>query len=109
MVLRAYVVARPDTSVDVEERRRALADSLPAWMVPERIVLLDALPLTANGKIDRKALPRPVQPGPARGFDAPQGPTEEALARIWSQVLGVDRIARGDNFFALGGDSILSL
>lgn len=109
MVLRAYVVARPGTSPDVEQLRRALADSLPAWMVPERIVLLDALPLTANGKIDRKALPRPAQPEPARVFDAPQGPTEEALARIWSQVLGVDRIARGDNFFALGGDSILSL
>ena len=109
VVLRAYVVARPGAVPDVEQLRRELMESLPAWMVPERIVLLAALPLTANGKIDRKALPRTSEPEPERAFDAPQGPTEEALARIWSQVLGVERIARGDNFFALGGDSILSL
>lgn len=113
-VLWAYVVPKArGAAFDVEGLRQALQGSLPAWLVPEKIVVLDALPLTANGKIDRRALPRPQEPDAAQqlqqAFDAPRGPVEEALAGIWRQVLGVERIARGDNFFALGGDSILSL
>lgn len=84
-----------------------LAETLPAHMVPARIVSLDALPLTANGKVDRRALPRPEEPK-ATG-EPPRGPIEEALAAVWRELLGVEAVGRDDGFMALGGDSILSL
>ncbi|HEY0735643.1 MAG TPA: amino acid adenylation domain-containing protein [Herpetosiphonaceae bacterium] len=91
--------------------RALLDETLPEYMIPATFVLLPALPLTANGKLDRKALPAPEhnrlrldQP-----FVAPQTPAEQILAEIWSQVLGVDRVGLHDNFFALGGDSIRSI
>ncbi|HEY0737680.1 MAG TPA: amino acid adenylation domain-containing protein, partial [Herpetosiphonaceae bacterium] len=91
--------------------REFLAARLPAYMVPAAFVLLDALPLTAHGKLDRRALP---EPDAARvlgetAFVPPSTPTEDILAAIWSRVLGVDRIGIDDNFFALGGDSIRSI
>jgi aryl carrier-like protein len=88
--------------------RERLRHTLPEYMVPAHFTLLESLPLNCNGKLDRKALPEPDRAG-AGEYEAPQGEMEEALAGIWSQVLGVERIGRHDNFFELGGDSILSL
>ena len=76
-------------------------------MVPTHIVALDEFPLTSSGKLDRKALPEPVFT--ATPFEAPQTPTEEIIAGIYAQVLGVERVGVDDSFFELGGDSILSM
>lgn len=108
-VLWAYVVARAGATLDAAALRLTLQGSLPGWLVPEAIVVLDAMPLTANGKIDRKALPRPVQAAAARAIEPPRGPTEQALARLFGEVLGLAAVGRDDDFFELGGDSILSL
>ncbi len=83
-----------------------LGHALPDYMVPSAIVVLDALPLTANGKVDRKALPGPELAG-AQVYEAPQGEVEQMLARIWAEVLGVERVGRHDSFFELGGHSLL--
>ncbi|HEX6913206.1 MAG TPA: amino acid adenylation domain-containing protein, partial [Longimicrobium sp.] len=102
----AYCVA--DEALDVEALRRHVGERLPEYMVPAAYVHLAALPLTANGKLDRTALPAPE--GEAfvrRGYEAPVGGTERALAEIWSEVLGVERVGRGDVFFELGGHSLL--
>ncbi|WP_043820005.1 phosphopantetheine-binding protein, partial [Delftia sp. RIT313] len=88
--------------------KERLGQVLPDYMVPSAIVVLDALPLTANGKVDRKALPEPETAG-AQEYEAPQGELEEALARIWAEVLGVQRVGRHDSFFELGGHSLLAL
>ena len=90
-----------------EALRQQLAERLPEYMVPAQIVVLEQLPLTANGKLDRKALPKPgtVQ----QRFVAPQGEIEEKLAAIWRDVLKLEQVGSTDNFFELGGDSILSL
>jgi len=101
-------VADPDGSLEAETLRAALLQSLPDYMVPQRLILLPALPLNANGKVDRKALPRPDF-NEQTGYEAPQGETESRLAAIWAEVLRLERVGRHDNFFELGGDSILSL
>jgi amino acid adenylation domain-containing protein len=103
--LAAYVAAPAGT--DLEAVKARLAARLPDYMVPAAWVRLDALPVTANGKLDRKALPAPEAAKPAG--DPPRGEIEQALATLWSGLLGTDAIGRDDNFFALGGDSILSL
>ena len=79
-------------------------------MVPAAFVMLDALPLTASRKIDRRALPAPdwARPELEQAFVAPRTPFEEALAGIWSQMLGVDQVGIHDNFFELGGHSLLA-
>ncbi|GAA2433704.1 non-ribosomal peptide synthetase/type I polyketide synthase [Streptomyces glaucus] len=100
--------------VDAVALRRYLADSLPPYMVPARIVLLDCLPLTGTGKTDRRALLARVR-APAAGTPPVSGPmpdttaTEEQLGRIWCEVLGVDQVGRHDDFFERGGDSLLAL
>ena len=86
-----------------------LRERLPDYMVPAAIVALDALPLTANGKLDRNALPQPAIEATDGPGDAPQTEAERTLAAIWTQVLGVTNVARGANFFELGGDSILAI
>ncbi|WP_254926100.1 non-ribosomal peptide synthetase [Bordetella genomosp. 11] len=101
----AYVTP---ASLDTAMLRQALERSLPAYMVPSAIVTLDTLPITANGKLDRKALPQ-AQFASTQSYEAPQGQLEETLAGIWREVLGVVQIGRHDNFFEVGGDSILSL
>ncbi len=88
-----------------------LEERLPAYMVPASLVILDALPLTANGKVDRRVLPAPQKsrPEPATGDQVPETPVERVLASIWAEVLGVENVGKLDNFFDLGGDSILSI
>ncbi|WP_406726989.1 non-ribosomal peptide synthetase [Streptomyces sp. GD-15H] len=107
--LAAYVVPRPGTLADPAALRAELADRLPPYMVPAQVTVLDALPTTANGKLDRAALPAP-DPGDADRvpYVAPRTPVEEVVAALWAEVLGVDRIGADDDFFGLGGHSMLA-
>jgi non-ribosomal peptide synthase protein (TIGR01720 family) len=109
--LAAYVVPAGAARPSIPELRTFLQTRLPDYMLPSAIVLLDALPLTSNGKIDRHGLPLPgaIPAEARRELVPPATPTEQALAAIWSQVLGTEAIGIHDNFFELGGDSILSL
>ncbi|MCP8466331.1 non-ribosomal peptide synthase/polyketide synthase [Pseudomonas sp. ZM23] len=102
-VLLAYVVA----SAEPEALRQVLQGELPDYMVPARIIALDAMPLSPNGKLDRKALPTPQFSGSARQYVAPRSDLEVELAGIWQQVLQVDRVGLHDDFFELGGHSLL--
>jgi aryl carrier-like protein len=121
-VREAVVVAREDANgdarlvayhvsawpVEAETLRLFAAAGLPAHMVPAAYVALDEMPLTPNGKLDRRALPAPD--GSAyvvRAYEAPEGEVEELLAAIWAELLGVERVGRHDNFFELGGHSLL--
>ncbi|MFJ3925912.1 amino acid adenylation domain-containing protein, partial [Streptomyces sp. NPDC090022] len=105
----AYVVAGPDT--DTPGLRAHLSGSLPDYMVPAVFVPLERLPLTPGGKVDRRALPAPDPEAgrPGTEYTAPRDATEEILATIWAEVLGVPKVGIHDNFFDLGGDSILSI
>ena len=105
----AYVVAEEGLSQG--ELRAYLKDRLPDYMVPASFVFLDRLPLTPHGKIDRRALPAPdpLRAEEEETFVAPETATQKMLADIWREVLRVDRVSVHDNFFALGGDSILSI
>ena len=104
-------VAGPDrAALEAADFRAFLKERLPDYMVPSAFVALDAIPLTPNGKVDRARLPAPAAPRIEEGaFAAPRTPAEETLARVWAEALGVERIGIHDNFFALGGDSILSI
>lgn len=108
MRLVAYVAAKAGYAVAATELRERLARVLPDYMVPGAIMVLPSLPLNANGKVDRQALPAPGF-DEQRAYAAPQGTQEEAMAEIWAQVLEVPRVGRHDNFFELGGHSLLAL
>ncbi|WP_196297126.1 non-ribosomal peptide synthetase, partial [Xanthomonas albilineans] len=96
--------------VDAAPLRNWLSAVLPDYMVPAAYVQLDRLPLTPNGKLDRKALPAPDGTAyAAHAYEAPQGEIEQAIAAIWSELLGLETIGRHDNFFALGGHSLLAV
>ncbi|PYY81922.1 non-ribosomal peptide synthetase [Pseudomonas sp. TKO26] len=104
----AYFTER--SRVEIEALRDYLHDQLPDYMVPAAYVRLDSLPLTNNGKVDRKALPAPDQDALlSRGYEAPQGEIETLLAQIWAEVLKVEQVGRHDNFFELGGHSLLAV
>ncbi|MEE2034599.1 non-ribosomal peptide synthetase, partial [Rhodococcus chondri] len=102
----AYVVAAEGSVVDVEGVKAAVGTRLPAYMVPDVLTVLDGFPLSANGKLDRKALPAPVFE--VREFRAPATPVEEIVAATFAEVLGIDRIGADDDFFALGGNSLVA-
>ena len=106
----AYLVAEDKGGQLVNDLRSKLADKLPNHMIPAHFVLLDALPLNANGKLDRAALPAPkdVEQTAKRDLVGPQTPTEEAISDIWRQVLKADRIDCTADFFQLGGHSLLA-
>src|SRR5690606_26004989 len=95
-------------TADPDQARARLADRLPAYMVPTAVVVLDALPLTVNGKLDTRALPAPEYQD-AEQYRAPTHAVEEVLAGIYAEVLGVDKVGVDDSFFDLGGDSISSM
>ncbi|MGE6825804.1 condensation domain-containing protein, partial [Pseudomonas soli] len=95
-------------AVDIERLREDLQASLPAHLLPQALMRLDALPLTSHGKLDRKALPQPAMLA-AQDYVMPQGPVETAIAALWAEVLGIERVGRHDNFFELGGHSLLAV
>ncbi|MFD7617398.1 amino acid adenylation domain-containing protein [Streptomyces sp. NPDC059802] len=104
----AYTVSAPDASCEPAELRELLGVRLPPYMVPAAFVALERLPLTTNGKLDRRALPAPSGDARRAGgtYTAPRTPTEERLAAVWAQELGLDKVGVDDGFFDLGGDSI---
>src|SRR5450830_1774865 len=105
-----FTTQQPQTLLEAESLRGHLQDALPEYMVPTAYVQLDALPLTPNRKVDRKALPAPEGAALAsREYEAPQGQTEERLAAIWADLLRLERVGRQDNFFELGGHSLLTV
>ncbi|WP_010215206.1 non-ribosomal peptide synthetase, partial [Pseudomonas amygdali] len=103
----AYCVAAAGASLSVDSLREQLAARLPEYLVPAQIMLLDRLPVTANGKLDKRALPKPGVV--KQRYTAPVGEIEEKLATVWADVLKLEQVGSTDNFFELGGDSILSL
>ena len=107
----AYVVPEAGRAPAIDDLRRHVSTLVPGYAVPSTMVLLDELPLTDNGKLDRKALPRP---GTTRDdlrarYVAPSTPTEEVLAEIWAELLAIDKVGADDDFFELGGHSLLAV
>ncbi|WP_317454181.1 non-ribosomal peptide synthetase, partial [Streptomyces sp. TRM68416] len=104
----AYLVPVEGSAVEPRALREALAQELPEYMIPAAFVELEAIPLTTNGKLDKKSLPAPEagQLRSAGEFTAPRTPLEAHVAEIWQQVLGVDKVGVHDSFYELGGDSI---
>ncbi|ANB09091.1 hypothetical protein SAM40697_5134 [Streptomyces ambofaciens] len=115
-VTQAAVIVREDRliayttgeTVPADELRTHLAQSLPAYMVPSAFVSLDTIPLTANGKLDRKALPDPDRDSANTSARAPRTPHEEVLAHLFADILGLERVGIDDSFFDLGGHSLLA-
>ncbi|WP_443193781.1 amino acid adenylation domain-containing protein [Nostoc sp. UHCC 0926] len=105
----AYVVSEADTTPIPSELRSYLKQHLPEYMLPSAFLLMDALPLTTNGKVDRRALPAPDQTRTElqETFVAPSTPIEQMLAAIWAQILGLEQVGIHDDFFELGGHSLL--
>jgi hypothetical protein len=98
-----YIVPQQKAVLAVEELRQFLSEKLPDHMVPSAFIILDALPLSANGKVNRKALPEPDAAIPeAKIFVAPRTPIEAMLARICCEVLGIEQLSIAENFFELG-------
>jgi hypothetical protein len=103
-------VVHPQQTVTIDEVRAQLQQSLPDYMIPSAFVVLDELPLSASGKVDRRRLPQPNddRPALAENFVAPRTPIEQEVAGIWEQVLKVRGVGVYDNFFALGGHSLFA-
>ncbi|MCF5710773.1 AMP-binding protein, partial [Pseudomonas syringae] len=106
----AYFIAQDEENPTAAELRTQLQQNLAEHMLPSAFVMLPSFPLTANGKLDRKALPAPDQSAlVSRAYEAPQGDAEIAIARIWQELLGVEQVGRHDHFFELGGHSLLAV
>ena len=107
----AYVTSRDTQRRNVEDLSIYLKGQLPEYMVPAIFVELEELPLTPQGKVDRRALPEPgkFSPGMGQAYAAPRTQTEQILCKLWAEVLGVAHVGIHDNFFELGGDSIISI
>ncbi|MEH2268244.1 MAG: amino acid adenylation domain-containing protein [Nostoc sp.] len=106
----AYIVPQVEQSPTVQQLRHFLKAKLPEYMMPSAFVLLESLPLTANGKVDRRALPKPELDGTLlEKYVAPRTPIEEMLVQIWAQVLKVEQVGIHNNFFELGGHSLLAM
>ncbi|MCC8379602.1 non-ribosomal peptide synthetase, partial [Xenorhabdus sp. PB30.3] len=106
----AYLVPQPDVTLEAADLREQLKSSLADYMLPNAFVMLDTFPLTPNGKLDRKALPAPdLSAVITRDYVAPTGDVEIALAHIWQELLGVERVGRHDHFFELGGHSLIAV
>ncbi|MFK1164212.1 pyoverdine non-ribosomal peptide synthetase PvdD, partial [Pseudomonas aeruginosa] len=101
-----YVVA--DSAEDAERLRESLKRHLPDYMVPAHLMLLERMPLTVNGKLDRQALPQPDASLSQQAYRAPGSELEQRIAAIWAEILGVERVGLDDNFFELGGHSLLA-
>ncbi|MGO4648168.1 amino acid adenylation domain-containing protein [Nocardia sp. 2YAB30] len=108
-VLVSYVLPAEGIELDVAHVRAVAADTLPAYMVPSAFIVLDAIPLNAVGKLDLAALPTPEFTAEQTEYRAPSTPTEERLAAIYAELLGLDKVGADDSFFALGGDSIIAI
>jgi acyl carrier protein len=104
----AYVVPIAETRVTASDLRLALAEKLPPEMIPAKTVVVEALPVTPNGKLNRRALPKPanIRPELAVAYVAPVTPVEKELSRIWTEILALDRVGVLDDFFDLGGHSL---
>ncbi|CRM74432.1 non-ribosomal peptide synthetase [Pseudomonas sp. 8 R 14] len=105
----AYLVSDADHGTLREALKAHLKAQLPDYMVPAHLIVLDSMPLTANGKLDRRALPQPDPEANRQPYVAPRNELESTLAAIWCAVLNVQQVGLDDNFFELGGDSILSI
>lgn len=104
----AYITRRHENGLGIEELRAHLKAVVPEHMIPSAFVMLESLPLTPSGKLDRRVLPAPdLSSYVSRHYEAPQGKAEEVLADIWQELLRVERVGRQDNFFELGGHSLL--
>jgi amino acid adenylation domain-containing protein len=104
----AYVAGEGDHDALTEDLRNRLRQVLPEYMVPSAFVILDSLPLNQNGKVDKKALPAPAAVGRGRDLVPPQGRVQEVVAAVWKDVLGLESVGAHDNFFDLGGHSMLA-
>ena len=102
--LAAYVVAQADARAEPAQLRQYLAQILPEYMVPSSITLLDSMPLSPNGKLNRQALPEPAQES-GRDYRAPRTPPEEILCGLYAEILGLNAVGIDDSFFELGGHS----
>ena len=105
----AYLVSDEEQGALRESLKNHLKAQLPDYMVPAHLIVLDSMPLTANGKLDRRALPQPDPEANRQQYVAPRNELEQTLAAIWCAVLNVQQVGLDDNFFELGGDSILSI
>ncbi|WP_051534496.1 non-ribosomal peptide synthetase [Deefgea rivuli] len=102
-----YVSPHAGITLDTTQLKFAIAAVLPDYMVPSVLVVLESLPLNPNGKVDRKALPKPELV--SQSYEAPQGEIETALAQIWAEILGLEQVGRDDNFFEVGGHSLKAM
>ena len=105
-----YIVPAPGSSPEVSEMKTALREIVPEYMIPHALMSLDSIPLNSAGKTARNLLPPPPDAAfDTSAFVAPEGETQTRLAAIWAELLGISRVGVRDNFFDLGGDSILSI